>query len=280
MQVNYVPFVDRMIDKYEGAYGWNKKDPGGPTKYGITCYDLAQHLGQKMDSMARWAPIVQAVTRQTAEQIYLTKYGNAIRFNDLQSGVDCLMMDYGVNSGTSRVLLVARALLGLKGGSAPMDATLLDAINRTDPVHFINAMCTERLSFMHAIRGGSSWKEFGGGWQKRVDDLRAYCLHIITGTHATAPVAVDLSQIETPKVTATGDTAGLGTASVSFGAGTAAYTAGFPWHWIAAAVVAAIVLGIIYEAISAKKASTTNTTVLLPVVPLPPLSRPPAVAPV
>ena len=30
-----------MIPKYEGGYGWDKADPGGPTKYGITCFDLA-----------------------------------------------------------------------------------------------------------------------------------------------------------------------------------------------------------------------------------------------
>jgi lysozyme family protein len=131
---------------------------------------------------------------------------------------------------------------------------------------------------MHAIKGGASWKEFGGGWQKRVDDLKSYCLHIITGTHAIAPVAVDLSHVETPKATATGDTAGMGTASISFGAGTAVYAAGFPWYIVGGVVLATIALGIIYEAVSANKASTTNATVLLPVVPLPPLSRPPAVA--
>jgi hypothetical protein len=50
--VTYKAFVDRMISKYEGGYGWDANDPGGPTKYGITCYDLAEHLGERMTSMA------------------------------------------------------------------------------------------------------------------------------------------------------------------------------------------------------------------------------------
>ena len=56
---DYRPFVERMINRYEGGYGWNRSDPGGPTKDGITCYDLAEHRHQVMDSMVRWAPIVR-----------------------------------------------------------------------------------------------------------------------------------------------------------------------------------------------------------------------------
>src|SRR5665213_1419957 len=107
MQADYDPFVGRMIQRYEGPYGWNKKDPGGPTKYGITCFDLAEHMGQKMDSMARWAPIVQAMTLATAEQIYSTKYAVAIGFNALPAGCDVVVMDYAVNSGVGRGKLIS-----------------------------------------------------------------------------------------------------------------------------------------------------------------------------
>jgi lysozyme family protein len=54
MLENYVAFCSRMIKKYEGGYGWDKGDSGGPTKFGVTCYDLAAHRGQKMDSMKRF----------------------------------------------------------------------------------------------------------------------------------------------------------------------------------------------------------------------------------
>ena len=53
-QADYTPFVERMIARYEGNYGWDAGDSGGPTKYGITCYDLAEHRNEKMTSMARW----------------------------------------------------------------------------------------------------------------------------------------------------------------------------------------------------------------------------------
>ena len=74
MEENYSAFCSRMIKKYEGGYCWDKGDPGGPTKYGITCYDLAEHRGRKMSSMSTWAPIVRSMPLSEAEEIYAKKY--------------------------------------------------------------------------------------------------------------------------------------------------------------------------------------------------------------
>jgi lysozyme family protein len=278
--ITYTAFVDRMISKYEGGYGWNKKDPGGPTKYGITCFDLAEHMGQKMDSMSRWAPIVEAMSRETAEQIYKTKYAAALRYDDLPAGVDACMMDYGVNSGDSRPIHVARAIMKLAPGG--MDQPLLDAIKKADPVVFINAMCAERLQFMHAIRGGAAWSEFGNGWGARVADLKAYCDHLAQGgTPAAGPVAPDLTHVVQPKAKHVGDTATGKTAGGAVATGTAAHEAGFEWYYVAGIVVLTVVVGVAYEAYSANKASTANSTVVLPAtVALPTIPAVPAVKPV
>lgn len=271
----YIAFVDRMITRYEGGYGWNKRDPGGPTKYGITCWDLAEHMGQKMDSMARWAPIVEAMTRETAEAIYKTKYALALRYDDLPAGVDACMMDYGVNSGVSRPIHSARAILKLAPGG--MDQALLDAIKKSDPVVFINAMCAERLQFMHAIKNGAAWAEFGGGWGARVADLKSYCGHLaVGGSPAGAPVAVDLTHTIQPKATHEGNTASGATAAGAVAAGVAVHTAGFEWYYVVAGVVVAIAAGVAYEAISASKASSANAAVVLPPgVALPTVPAPP-----
>ena len=276
--ITYTPFVDRLISKYEGGYGWNKKDPGGPTKYGITCYDLAEHMGHKMDSMARWAPVVQAMSRETAEQIYKTKYANAIRYDDLPAGPDACMLDYGVNSGDSRPVHVARAIMKLAPGG--MDQLLLDAIKKADPVVFINAMCAERLHFMHAIRGGTAWAEFGNGWGVRVADLRTYCDHLAQGgAPAAAPVAPDLTHVAMPKATHVGTTAAKTTAGGAVTTGTSAQVAGFPWYVVGGVVVATIIAGVVYEAVSANRAINANLAVVLPPnIILPAIPAIPAVA--
>jgi lysozyme family protein len=264
----YVAFTDRMIKKYEGGYGWNRKDTGGPTKYGITCFDLAEHRGQKMTSMATWAPIVQAMTLAEAEDIYRTKYAAAIRYNDLPAGVDVEMYDYGVNSGISRPIRSVRAILSIPGGGV-MDQRLLDAIKKADPVKLIEAISAERLHFMHAIRGGSAWAEFGGGWGARVADLKAYALHLAAAPGTVAePTAPDLTNVSLPKAKH-GDPEIVnktvkGTVAAGTASGTGSHFAGMPPELIAILVGFVVVGGVGYVLYHKQKAANDNATVVLP----------------
>lgn len=272
MKSTYIEFIDRLIKKYEGGYGWNRKDTGGPTKYGITCYDLAEHMGQKMDSMSRWAPIVQAMTLQTAEDIYKTKYADALCYDQLNAGIDVQVMDYGVNSGVARPPRVLRAILGIPGGTT-MDAKLVAAANAQDPVKLIEAITAERLTFMHSIRGGSAWKEFGGGWGARVEDLRVYAEHLATAATANAvpePVAPDLTKTSLPKVshasTATVSNT-LKTAVPSAAAsGVGIHEAGLPAWAVGLAMGGVALAGIGFVIYQRQKALALNATVAPPIV--------------
>jgi lysozyme family protein len=262
-QSTYKPFVDRMISRYEGAYGWSKTDPGGPTKYGITCWDLAEHRGQKMDSMQRWAPLVAAMPLDEAEAIYSTKYASAIRYSDLPAGPDACMMDYAVNSGILRAIRVARGMLNVPGPSNRMDQPLLDAIRKVDPTWFVKTMCYERLQFMHSIRGGQAWAEYGHGWGARVADLQTYCLHIISNPVATAPDAPDLTKLVQPKATHVAKTAGKVTTGGAIATGAAYHVSGAS-HWqVAAIIVGVFLVGIGYEAYQDYVANKANSTVHL-----------------
>ena len=172
MQENYEPFVERMIERYEGGYGWDAKDPGGPTKYGITCYDLAQFLHEPMDSMAAWAPRVKAMSLSVADEIYRHKYATACQFDALNSGCDCAVFDFGVNSGPTRAIKTAQQIVGASADGALGPITLA-AINGMNPVAFVNKLCDARLGFLRRL---GTWPTFGKGWSARVKDLRAYCL--------------------------------------------------------------------------------------------------------
>lgn len=261
MQVDYTPFIDRLIQKYEGGYGWNKKDPGGPTNFGITCFDLAEHRGQKMTSMATWAAPVHDMTRAEAEDIYNVKYAIGLCFGALPPGIDITMLDYGVNSGVSRPIHVARALVGLDPGG--MDAALLAHLGKVDPKNFVDQMCAERLRFMHAIKGGALWQEFGHGWGIRVADVQAYGDHLAAGGHplTSAPAAPDLSNVVTPKATNVPKTAGTATAGGAIGTVVAAHQAGFPWLTAALAAAGVAAAGVGYEIWQEHKAAAANTLV-------------------
>lgn len=264
MLVTYDPFVDRMIQKYEGGYGWDKNDSGGPTKYGITCFDLADERHQKMTSMAAWAPLVQAMPLSEAETIYHTKYAAAINYDALPAGVDCCMMDYAVNSGIARAIRVARAMTKVNGSSARVDDDLLAAIRKYDASQFIQAMCDERLQFMHAIRGGSAWAQFGRGWGARVADLREYSEHLAAGKTSAPPPAPDLSNVSTPKAQHAPATAGTATTGGAVATGGAMIAAGFHWYYAVGGVLAVMVGGVVYEVYEEQKAATANAKVVLP----------------
>jgi lysozyme family protein len=176
---DYTPFVERMINRYEGGYGWDRADSGGPTKFGITCYDLAEHRHERMDSMARWASLVRAMTITEADVIYQTKYAKQCCFNELLSGTDCVVFDFGVNSGSSRAIKYAQTVVGV-GIDGVLGPTTLNAINEHDPRDFINRLCNVRLNFLRGLR---IWSNFGRGWSARVFDLRKYSLALIPVVH-------------------------------------------------------------------------------------------------
>ena len=184
MKENYKAFVDRMIQRYEGGYGWDRSDPGGPTAFGITCFDLAEHRHQKMSSMSAWAPLVRAMSLQEAEDIYASKYATACRFDDLSSGPDCAIFDFGVNSGPSRAIKYAQMVVGTaRDGILGPDT--ITHINHMDPNKFVDDICDFRLGF---VRNLGTWREFGKGWSSRIADLRGYC-HRIAGAAASSAKA-------------------------------------------------------------------------------------------
>ena len=173
--VDYVPFVERMIHRYEGGYGWDAGDSGGPTCWGITCYDLAEFEHQKMNSMAAWASRVRAMPISVADQIYRTKYATQCCFDQLGPGKDCVVFDFGVNSGSSRAIKYAQTVVGAHCDGLLGPATL-EAINGHDPRDFVTRLCAVRLRF---LKGLGIWSRFGRGWAARVADLRGYSLNLI-----------------------------------------------------------------------------------------------------
>jgi len=174
-QIDYTPFVERMINRYEGGYGWDAGDSGGPTKYGITCYDLAAHRHEKMTSMAAWAPIVRAMPLSEAEDIYAEKYAVECCFNQLGPGKDCTVFDFGVNSGSSRSIRYAQGVVGVHQDGV-LGPVTLEAINAHDPRDFIVGLCNARLRF---LKGLGIWSRFGRGWAARVADLRVYSVGLL-----------------------------------------------------------------------------------------------------
>lgn len=147
MKQNYNDCLTRLL-KDEGGYTNNPKDPGGPTNFGITLTDYRKYINK-----SGTADDVRNMTVEQAKSIYKPKYWDALGCDDLASGVDYTVFDYGVNSGLGRPRKALGKFKTLSG------TQLIDAIN------------DERLAFLRAL---PTWNTFGKGWTRRVSGVRAY----------------------------------------------------------------------------------------------------------
>lgn len=176
MKENFEKCLKEVL-RHEGGYVNDKRDPGGATKYGIT-------IGTLSDWRKRRVTVadVQALTRDEAAAIYRANYWNPIRGDDLPSGIDAVAFDAAVNSGVSRGAKWVQAAAGVTA-DGKIGPQTLTALRSADPVIVIHRALNARLEFLRSLK---TWRTFGRGWQRRVDEVRAFALHLAEGAKPTA----------------------------------------------------------------------------------------------
>lgn len=165
MKSNYNDCLVRLL-KDEGGYTNDPNDSGGATNFGITIADYRRYINKNGT-----ASDVKKMTVDQAKAIYKPKYWDALDCDNLPSGVDYTVFDYGVNSGLGRP---RKALQRFK---SKVGKELINAIN------------DERTAFLKAISAGKNAK-FLKGWMARVSRVRAYSLQLADKKDNTSgPVA-------------------------------------------------------------------------------------------
>lgn len=154
--------------KYEGGYVNNVKDPGGPTKYGITLAALTAHRGASCT-----ADDVKALDDSEAISIYEAIYAPAILFDSLPSGVDLICYDGAINMGRSHTVGFMQAAMGLAVDGQLGPATL-DAVGTVLAVMSVPVLIAEIRANREAFyRRLSTFETFGKGWLSRLDQVEA-----------------------------------------------------------------------------------------------------------
>jgi lysozyme family protein len=101
--VNFAPSLAAVLI-HEGGFVCNPNDPGGATCKGVTqaVYDdwRASH--------SLCSQTVREIAEAEVEAIYFKLYWNAIRADDLPSGVDYCAFDFAFNSGPNRAIRFQR----------------------------------------------------------------------------------------------------------------------------------------------------------------------------
>lgn len=191
---NFAKCLPLLFD-HEGGYSNDAHDPGGPTKWGITHIDLAAWLGRKVTTQD-----VKNISQDLAAKIYKAKYWTTVHGDDLPSGVDYMVFDYGVNSGNSRSAKALQKIVGVKVDGIIGGITLA-AVNRADPIDVINKLAAQRLGFLQRLR---TWIYFGKGWNRRVVQVKTNSLAWAKAAKENKPpVLVPLIPKDSPIVTST-----------------------------------------------------------------------------
>jgi lysozyme family protein len=185
MKVDF-PKAEDTIRVYEGGYSNHPRDPGGATNKGITqrVYDgYRRRRGLPLQS-------VRDISDAEVSAIYRAQYWDAIKGDELPAGLDLVMFDSAVNSGTGQATKwLQRALKDAKLYRGAIDGDLgegtLGAVaSHPDIDALIADVLARRLGMLQHL---STWDAFGVGWERRVHSALAIGQAMASGSVGPAP---------------------------------------------------------------------------------------------
>jgi len=152
-----------LLLKDEGGFSNDPRDPGGMTNLGVTKRVWEAFVGRPVDETA-----MRALTPADVAPLYRQNYWNRVHCDDLPVGVDYAVMDFAVNSGTSRAAKTLQRACGVTDDGA-IGTQTLQAVNAADPIALIDNICDQRLAFLQSL---PTFGDFGRGWTARVQRVK------------------------------------------------------------------------------------------------------------
>jgi lysozyme family protein len=143
-----------------GAYTNDPRDPGGPTRWGVTLAALSAYRGRPCT-----AQDVMNLTQAEASDVIRRGYWFPVAGDQLPAGVDLVAFDCAVNQGPGHAVQWLQRAAGAVADGVMGPATLAKVAS-ADPVFLINAFKAERLLAYEADAG---WATYGHGWADRDD---------------------------------------------------------------------------------------------------------------
>lgn len=144
MKENFITCLEETL-KWEGGYTNHPLDPGGPTNLGI----IQERYDQYNKDLGLPHKSVTQITKAEAVDIYKRYYWDAVDGDNLPSGLDMAVFDFGVNSGPSR------------------------ALRLLEKTRNIDTYMNEREKFLRSLR---TFPTFGKGWIRRTTGIRKRAL--------------------------------------------------------------------------------------------------------
>ena len=155
---------------HEGGYVNHPKDPGGETNLGVTKRVYEEWGGTKD---------MKDLEVEDVEPIYKKNYWDRVRAESLPSGLDLCVFDFGVNAGTGRAAKYLQTMIGTTadGGIGPNTLRALANYVESEGVEqTIRNYQAARQDYYESL---STFKTFGKGWTRRVDETTEMAIGMI-----------------------------------------------------------------------------------------------------
>ncbi len=159
-----------IILHHEGGYVNHPRDPGGETNLGVT-KRVYEEFGGTKD--------MKDLTVEDVTPIYRKNYWDRIKGDDLPSGIDLVVFDWGVNSGPSRAVKKLQEVVGspADGGVGPNTLKAINAaVEEKGVVAIIESYKEARQTFYESL---PTFDAFGRGWTRRNDETTATALEMV-----------------------------------------------------------------------------------------------------
>ena len=150
--------------KYEGGYVNHPADPGGMTNLGVT-----KRVWEEWTGRPATEADMRALTPAMVSPLYKKRYWDAVRGDDLPSGVDFCVFDCAVNAGVGRASRFLQQTVGVTA-DGQIGPKTLEAVTAVPADQIIEKFCDLREAHYKSL---STFATFGKGWMRRLDSVEA-----------------------------------------------------------------------------------------------------------
>ena len=169
MQHNYQKCLETILH-HEGGYVDHPDDPGGETNLGVTKKVYDEWGGTKN---------MKDLTVEDVAPIYKKNYWDRVKGDELPSGLDLCVFDFGVNAGTGRAAKYLQNMVGATADGAIGPATLraVHAYVQIEGLeHAIGEYQHKRQGYYEGLK---HFATFGRGWTRRVTETTALAFEMV-----------------------------------------------------------------------------------------------------
>ena len=163
-----------MILHHEGGYVNHPKDPGGMTNLGVTKRVYEDWVGYSVSEHT-----MQNLTEEDVAPIYKKNYWDRIKADELPSGLDLCVFDFGVNAGTGRGARFLQKCVGAVADGAIGPNTLRQVDEWVNTFKSTEDLITDysdrRRNYYKRLK---TFSTFGKGWLRRVEETELEALKL------------------------------------------------------------------------------------------------------